>query len=290
MNKLSVIIVTFNNQDDIKKCINSVVPQIHSWDEIVIVDNNSKDNTVEIINSIKRNIKNIKIIKNSKNNGFAIAVNQGIKKASKNTTHYLLLNPDCILGKNSIKNLKFNSGICGGLLVNKNTEIQNSFFKIPDILIGAFEFTNLKKIFRNNLFSKKFYYKNQSISLRKATKVDGVSGAYMLIAKSTIKNIGLFDEKFFLYLEDVDFCKRSRDAKINVYFCPNAKSYHFEGGSSKNKKNFIRYHQWINSRDYYFKKNNPYSYLLLKPLFMIDKLLVQCKLHHENRSNKRKVC
>ena len=83
MNKLSVIIVTFNNQDDIKKCINSVVPQIHSWDEIVIVDNNSKDNTVEIINSIKRNIKNIKIIKNSKNNGFAIAVNQGIKKASK---------------------------------------------------------------------------------------------------------------------------------------------------------------------------------------------------------------
>lgn len=277
---ISIIIVTFNSEKYISACLLSVIsntpPDILR--ELIIIDNNSDDKTVKIIKKIIHAHNNISLYINKKNMGFAKAVNFGIKTAKK-TKYFLLLNPDTTINKSSILNLlscakKNNAGISGGSTFSLDGKQNGSYFRFPNLSIGLFDFTNLRKFSQSDYWHKYFYYLDSNLSKNSCFPVDVVTGGYMLISDETIKEIGYFDERFFMYLEDIDFCHRAKAIDIKIIHCNASKIVHVSGGSSKNKDG-IRHSSWIWSRKiYYFKHFNVLSNLLIQPIFIIDDMYI----------------
>ena len=278
--RISIIIVTFNSEKYIAKCLLSLIKSIPSDNlcELIIIDNNSEDKTIEIINKIIFTHNNIRLYINKKNFGFACAVNFGIKTAKK-SKYFLLLNPDIIVNKSSITKLllcaeKYNAGISGGSTYAVNGKENNSYFRFPNLLIGLFDFTNLRKFSRSDYWHKYFYYQDKDYSKTDCFSVDIVTGGYMLIKTETIKKIGYFDERFFMYLEDVDYCNRAKKAGIKIVHCNSSKIIHVSGGSSKNKDG-IRHSSWIWSRKIYFIKHyNFLANIIIQPIFLIDDMYI----------------
>lgn len=273
--KLSIIIVTFNSEKYIGKCIKSLLSSIPNniIFKIIVIDNNSQDNTVKKIKRFQTKYKVIKLLINDTNRGFSGGTNQGIKNAKK-SDFYLILNPDTISNSGSIVKLvncakKNNAGIIGGSTFDNVTE-NGSYFRFPNLRVGIFDFTNFRKIDIFDKWHKYFYYLDQKNQSKNCFRVDVVTGGYMLISSKTIENIGYFDEDFFMYLEDVDYCLRAKKAKIPVYHNNSASIIHF-GGRSSNNKDRINHLSWIFSRKKYFIKHfSKLENLIIQPIFLID--------------------
>ena len=274
---LSIIIVSYNCKNFLINCLNSIKKWSSNYKiEIIIVDNNSKDDTVEAIKKLR--IRNLRIIKNYHNYGFSKAANKGVKNSLGERV--LLLNPDTIILRDAINKLmafainEKKNGIIGGKLFEFNqSEIQRSYYNKISFFTSLFEFTNLKKLFPNNIYHKRFFY--IGLNENKIRSVYGVSGGFMLINKEVFDQIGFFDENFFLYLEDIDFCCRAKDRKIEILYYPKATIKHFGGASSKKSKYKINVKAWRNSRNYFFKKHfsRIKSSILLIIFFIEDRVL-----------------
>ena len=249
--KLDLIIVNYNTTKELKRLIQSVEKISKLLNKIIIIDNNSKNFDFD-----KTNYKNIQIIKNKNNLGFAKAVNQGIKKSKSELI--LLLNPDTYLTNNSIEktfNLiknDFKISVVGGKILYPNYKIYPSANDKPTFLTGIFEFTNLKKIFPNNKYSKKFWLeKNKKIT--KPIQVSSLCGAYLIFRRINNNKLNLFNEDYFMYMEDVDFGIKNNNEGSKVIFDPNSSVIHIGGASSPNKyKTSLNY--WYKSRRIFFKK------------------------------------
>jgi GT2 family glycosyltransferase len=281
---LSIIIVTFNSEKYIHKCIRSIkeseLEDLKT--NIVIIDNSSNDKTVDIVKKYIKLNSNISLIKNINNVGFARAVNQGIKENFQ-SEYFLLLNPDTILEKKSIFNLikcaKVNqSGICGGETIDTYGNISGSCFRFPNLMVGIFDFTNFRKLTKNDYWHKYFYYLDAKPIKKDCFSVDVVTGGYMLIKKNTIEKIGLLDESFFMYLEDVDYCLRAKNVGIKIYHSMESKILHV-GGASSNNKDKVRHSSWLRSRKLYFIKHfGLLENAIIQPIFLIDDFFIMTKL------------
>lgn len=240
---LSIIIVSYNSKNYLKNCIDSILkypPKLgEDKYEIIIVDNNSKDGSVEFIEETYNKYKFIKLIKNNSNKGFSYANNIGIKNS--NSKYYLLLNSDTEVFQNSINKLmdffneseksKLKLGIAGPKIINSDGSIQLSCRRFPSILNAAF-YTILAGIKPDNRFSRN--YKLAGIDRAKPFKVDWVSGSAMMVSKAALDSAGLFDEKYFMYVEDVDLCYRMWEKDFKVFYYPFAEVLHHIGGSGEN--------------------------------------------------------
>lgn len=224
--KLSIIIVNFNTGKNLVDCIASIQENADNLDlEIIVVDNASKDDSRRVINKLRQKFANIQAIFNTKNFGFAKAANQGIARARAN--YILLLNPDTVVQKNAFKkwvdfaeeNKK--TGAVGARLLNPDGTIQPSCFNFPSIKNAVSEFW----LGQEEVFSK-FYPKTGN-----PVKVDAVVGAALLIPKRVIEKVGLLDERYFMYFEDLDYCRRVKKAGFDVYYLPTAKVVHYLGVS-----------------------------------------------------------
>ncbi|MFO7806862.1 MAG: glycosyltransferase family 2 protein [Candidatus Moraniibacteriota bacterium] len=242
MKKNAVIVITYNNQENIQKCLNSILNNakcLKSATKIFVIDNNSRDKTVSII---KRKYKNqaVKLIKNKANTGFAKAVNQGIKKALKQDffSNILLINPDTQLKKESLKQL---------IKETKRFDIISPKIKHP-------QGTTLFESGELNWLKMKATHSNKK-------KPDYLTGACLLIKSSVFKKIGFLDESYFLYYEDADFCLRAKKAGFKLKTLLNTTIFHTESHSSNSKTK--NYHL-VKSGLIFFHKNYP-SYL--KPYF-----------------------
>lgn len=277
---LTIIIVTFNSEKYIDKCIDSIA--ISEKNEIsykiIIIDNYSKDETVNKIKKIQKDDRKIYLIENKKNIGFARAVNQGISRDSGGG-YVLLLNPDTILEKRSLINLikcaeKNQAGVCGGTTIDNHGKISGSYFRFPSLMIGLFDFTNLRKLLKNDQWHKHFYCQDENHGNKTSFPVDVVTGGFMLINKSTIKEIGLFDESFFMYLEDVDYCLRAKKAGIRIFHTNGSKILHI-GGASSNNDDRVRHSSWLKSRKIYYAKHfGIFENMMIQPIFLLDDLLI----------------
>ncbi|MFC1790739.1 glycosyltransferase family 2 protein [Patescibacteria group bacterium] len=235
---LSIIIVSFNTKKVLKKCLESLCLGCSGlagrW-EVVIVDNNSQDGSQrEIKNQISKS-KNpnqrlkvsVKAIFNKKNWGFAKAVNQGIKKSAGK--YILLLNSDIICLKKSLTKLvQFASkrkkiGLVGGKLLYPGGQGQASVYHLP----------TAGRAIREFWLGQKGAYLKYLPQSPKPVRVEAVVGAVMLIPRSTIEQIGCLDEAYFMYFEDLDFCRRLKKAGLAVYYLPAAQFIHFHGQSGK---------------------------------------------------------
>ncbi|MFH1601753.1 MAG: glycosyltransferase family 2 protein [Candidatus Shapirobacteria bacterium] len=230
---LSIIIISFNTKKILGQCLKSILSSRDKLrKEIIIVDNASADDSLRIVRKFQFSNSNfqIKLIKNKKNLGFAKANNQGIKIArGKNV---LLLNSDTLVKKNSLSKLvKFakknkDLGAVAPRLLNADGSVQPSCFRFPSVKGAIKEFWLSKK----NSFSK-YYPKTGQPAL-----VEAAVGAALLLPQKTIAKIGLLDERYFMYFEDLDYCRRIKKAGLKIYYLPQAEIVHIHGASGKKEK------------------------------------------------------
>lgn len=284
MQKITVIIVAYNSSRNIRDLIKSLQYSTKYVTNIIVIVNDSLDKvkTEKIIahESTKSQIP-IKLLKHS-NEGFGTSCNYATKHVR--TSHILFLNPDTI-PKNDAINILFehhlhnHSSISGANLQNKDGKIETSISRFPNIYFGIFHLSNIGKIMHYESAKRKFLY--QDIDSRKLylrdSRVETVSGACMLISKSTFLQLNGFDENFFLYLEDVDLCYQAKKRGMNISFCPHAVVTHV-GGASSNNKYRINQQAWFNSRKYYYKKNtNLMTNIIMLPLFVLEEIVLKIR-------------
>ena len=227
--KLSLIIVTYNSCKYIKRCLDSALESILPFDEyeIIIVDNHSTDKTFDIINHF-RNSK-IKIIKENSNTGYSKAVNKAVERA--NFSNILILNPDTIVMKNTIPELfqllsRNGIGVTGAKLLNSDGTFQVSSRRhFPTLIILFPRVLRLNHIFKKNNFFGKYNY--TYLNNDKEALVDSVSGACMMFSKDIFNAVNGFDERFFLYFEDTDFCLKVKSLGFKIAYCPKAEAVHY---------------------------------------------------------------
>lgn len=238
---LSIIIPSFNTKKLLKECLESVISNQPSatrkkpTTEIIVVDNGSTDSSVDYLKKVAKD-KTIQIILLDQNWGFAGAVNRGINKATGKLI--LLLNSDTLVQKNTLKRTiefaqEHPQSIIGLQLVNPDKSIQPSVYHFPSISGAIKEFW----------LEKKDSYQKYYPQSKKPIKVDAVTGAAMLIPKKIIKKVGSFDEKYFFYFEDLDYCHRVRKKGFEVYYLPSAKVFHHHGAAGKEMPEIT--HQWL---------------------------------------------
>jgi len=222
---LSIVIVSFNSIKFLNNCLVSIFANTNGLAlDVIVVDNNSSDGTEK---KISEKYQNITLIKKHKNLGFAKACNQGLKVA---TGDYLLfLNPDTVIKKDtlvrSIKFLHSNPGIglIGCKLLNIDGTLQPSSSDFPYLHKLIIDHALGWRIFPHSLRGKLLtkYWAHDKIK-----EVDWVMGAFMLMRRSLINQLGGFDEAFFLYGEDLELCFRVNKAGFKVVFFPNAEIIH----------------------------------------------------------------
>lgn len=245
---LSVVIPNFNTKKLLKECLESVIryqpPATRKKPitdhrslvtEIIIIDNGSTDSSVDYLKKAAKD-KTIQIILLNQNWGFAGAVNQGIKKAKGK--FLLLLNSDTQVQKETLKEAvdfaqRHPRSIVGLQLVNFDGSIQPSVYHFPSATGAIKEFWLGQKDSYQKYFPKS----------KRPIEVDAVTGAAMLIPKKIIKKTGLFDEKYFFYFEDLDYCRRAKKAGLKVYYLPSAQAFHHHGAASKAMPEIA--HQWL---------------------------------------------
>ena len=279
---ISIIIVSYNCEKYLKKLLislNKIKNLIH---ETIVIDNNSKT-PPDIIKLSKGLRFKTKLVINKHNLGFSRAVNIGINNCNKELI--LLLNPDCLIhNKSNIESMikliskNKNVSVVGGKILKNQSlkQIQLSATNKINFLTGLFEFTNLKKIFPNNIWSKLFWI--DPLTVVNPICVTSVCGAFTMFRKHINKNINYFDENFFLYLEDVEFGITNIKNGYKVIYTPQSSIIHYGGKSNKSIYNIDLKH-WYKSRKHLFRKNLPkfQSYILLTVFIFEEKLL---QLYH----------
>lgn len=258
---IDVVIVNWNSGDYLQKCIQSIFSTDNKdfVEKVFIIDNNSEDLSVR---QIKLNDR-IKIIRNKENNGFAKACNQGFKLSTAN--YVLLLNPDTQLLNNTLQdcfafmNNTNSVDILGCQLLNDNGEIAPSCSKFPTPS-GIFrDATGLSKlapsIFKPGIIMTDWDHKESKF-------VDQVMGAFMFMRKSIFEKIGYFDERFFVYYEEVDFSKRLSKIGGKSFFDAEIKAIHSGEGTTSSVKAF-RLFLNLQSRLQYAKKHFKFGGYLL---------------------------
>ena len=243
---LSVIIISFNTKEVTLKCLDSLfkersVPK----KEIIVVDNASNDSSLTKLRTLYKRTK-IKLIESPQNYGFARAVNQGIKRSRGK--YILLLNSDTVVKKGALDLLvEFAEsdpaiGVIGAKLLNPDSTVQPSVFRFPTIM-GAMRHYWLGE---KGLLDK-YYPKGD-----RQVEVDAVVGAAFLITPSAKKNVGLLDDRYFMYYEDIDYCRKVKKAGLKVYYLPQAEVIHYHGQSgTKLKKNKDQWRRLIPSSKIY---------------------------------------
>ncbi|HLC56863.1 MAG TPA: glycosyltransferase family 2 protein [Candidatus Nanoarchaeia archaeon] len=223
-----IIIVNYNTEDDTIELIESIRRLEYKNYEILIVDNASKS-----IEKLKK-IKNVKLMKNKVNSGITGAVNLAIRE-NKNYDYYLLLNSDAVVDRFLLKEL-VNVAIKDERIGFVGSAIFNYYSKDLDSLGGKLDFiTGIAKPIKD-------YY--APAELKKNEYLDACA---LLISNKIIKEVGMYDENFFMYCETEDLIFKAYERGFKAYINPNAKVYHKVYGSSGGKKNkFVVYYLYRN--------------------------------------------
>jgi GT2 family glycosyltransferase len=230
---VSVLIVSWNTRDMLRDCLRSILNQTGQASlEVIVVDNASGDGSAAMV---KTEFPQVILIENSRNRGFAAANNQGISIAIGR--YILLLNSDTIILNNAItKTLAFadshpEAAVVGCRVLNPNLTLQRTCFMFPSLLNMLLSTTYMYKLFPRNRF---FGRERMTWWNRDDVKdVDVVTGCYMLAHHKAIDEIGMMDERFFMYGEETDWCYRFKKAGWKILFTPDAEIVHFGGQSSK---------------------------------------------------------
>jgi len=230
---LSVIIVSWNVRDLLQRALASVYA---SWDdkpglEIIVVDNASHDDSVAMLHA---DFPDVHVIANTENRGFPGGNNQGLAAATGD--FLLLLNPDTEIVDDALPRMVDyllahpDVGMVGPQLLNPDGSVQSSRRRFPTLPVLFLESTWLEKLAPRKLL-RHYYAQEQPDDL--VQDVDWITGAAMLTRREAFAHVGGMDEGFFMYSEELDWCRRMREAGWRVVYFPEARIVHHEGKSSE---------------------------------------------------------
>ncbi|KKN33820.1 hypothetical protein LCGC14_0799850 [marine sediment metagenome] len=252
--KLSIGIISYNTKEMLGDCLKSIASQGGDYlANTTVIDNASNDGSQQLV---KDGFSTVKLIENKENQGFAKAANQAIKKSDGDMV--VVLNTDTVLHENSLENLiDFmkscpQAGAVGPLLLNPDGSNQASGRRFPsffDASIHAF----LGVVAPNNRYTRR--YKLLDWDRNNKREVDWISGAAICLRKKAAQDVGLFDERYFMYVEDMDLCYRLWENGWKVFLLPEAKVTHHIGQSSKQFNNQM-IKEFEKSIFRFFKKQN----------------------------------
>jgi GT2 family glycosyltransferase len=207
----------------------------------------------------------VKLIINQKNRGFAVACNQGIRETK--TVDILLLNPDTQVPLGQIPELLRaiqchpQGAVFGPLLVNSDGSRQTSIRRLPTFGALLANFLKIQHLWPTARFLKRYY--SEDLDPTKEQKVEQVMGAAFLIRRFALEQVGLLDEEFFIWFEEVDYCARMKEAGLEVWYIPSAHIIHFGAESFKRAPSVKKQWWWMRSALRYSRKYLKISDFLL---------------------------
>ena len=258
--KLSIVIVNYNVEHFLEQCLISVRKAIDQLDaEVFVVDNNSVDGSVSMI---KNKFKDVKLIANKENVGFSSANNQAIKLAQGE--YVLLLNPDTVVEEDTfLKCIQFmdNKADSGGLGVKmidgKGKFLPESKRGLPTPSVAFYKIFGLSSLFPKSKVMGRYHL--GFLAKNKNHSIEILSGAFMLLRKKALDKIGLLDESFFMYGEDIDLSYRLILGGYKNYYFSETSIIHYKGESTKKTSInyvFVFYNAMIIFAKKHFSKKN----------------------------------
>ncbi|HWH55440.1 MAG TPA: glycosyltransferase family 2 protein [Gaiellaceae bacterium] len=224
MPDVSVVVVTYNSRDWIERCLESV-----RGNETIVVDNGSADGTVELV---REKFPEARVVE-QENVGMGAGNNTGMRLASGR--YYLLLNSDAwVLGDAIERLVEFadahpDAAVVGPRLLNPDGSLQRSARSFPTLWRLSTEYLFLRKLAPRSRALNAFY--EGGFAHDEVRSVDWLFGACLLVRRDAADEVGLFDEDFFMFSEETDWCYRFRQAGWQVYFFPGAEVVHVGGAS-----------------------------------------------------------
>jgi len=267
---LSVVIVNWNTKDLLSQCIESIKSHTkRAAFEIIVVDNFSSDGSPGMV---ENNFPDVTLIKNKKNRGFGQANNQGLAKARGK--YILFLNSDVTVNENCLdemfdfmeKNPEIGASSCK--LTFPDGSLQHSCRVFPTFRTFFLMLIGLRYLFPNMKIFRDYLMQDWDHSDIK--EVDQIMGSFMFIRSDVLEQIGSFDERYWMYFEEVDLCLRMKKAGWKIVHYPYVSAVHFLSKSSEQWGEIKRINEFQNSLLKYFKKNGKsYEYYILLALSKI---------------------
>ncbi len=270
---LSIIVVTFKEDLDVlRRCFESVAKSQGLSYELIVVDNSRRKETETLLREVTTTAT---YLPNPRNMGFAYAVNCGMRAST--ARHVLLLNPDTEF-KPDILNKMVNHldadqdvGIASSVIRYPNGDLQESIRRFPTLinqLVILCKIPHLLK--RTNIIDR---YMMRDVDPYTTQDVDSIMGAFMFISRQTIEKIGLFDERYFIWFEEVDYCKMASEVGLKIRHYADVEILHHKGHTF-NKLATLKKQRWIRqSLRKYMKKHHgifPWAILwTLTPVFIL---------------------
>ena len=250
---LSVVIVNYGTFELTRDTVNSILEYSYPFSmEIIVVDNASIDDSLSRLRQYFND--RVKFIASEKNNGFAAGNNQALKTVD--SKYVLLLNSDTIVWKDTLEDIynfmELNSdvGACGcQVLLEDNTLDKACKRSFPNVKNSFF------RLFHIPTSSKDDNYNLDDLDDDGVYEIDCLTGAFIFTRKSVLDDIGLLDETFFMYGEDIDFCYRIKEAGWKVIYYGKDKITHFKGASSKRQRPKLIY-EFYRAMYIYYKKHH----------------------------------
>lgn len=267
---ISIVIVSWNVKDILERCLQSIDETADLPFELFVIDNNSEDSTKVFLKDYKPNnalMSKHEVIYNDKNLGFSKALNKGLSKARGE--YVLILNPDTRMIEPSLQKMVNvassckNLGVMGFKILNPNGKLQWSISRLPGL--------RRQLEARLGLWKPKFDYD-------KLQETEQINASVALIPKKVLDDVGLWDDGFFIWFEENDFCRRARNKGFKIYYSPEISVIHESQAGIKKIPFWKRQFIWQKSMFRYFRKHHGLAQAIaisiLDPIFMIIGTLV----------------
>ncbi len=261
------MIVNWNTCADLRNCLRTISDGGPVNTEVFVIDNASSDGSADMVS---REFPRVHLIRNDANLGFAKASNQGI--AASHGRYVLLLNPDSEIQPGALSALvQFGDehpeyGIFGARILNPDGSLQYSCRRFPTLAAGLFRNTILGKYFPHNTYLMDYLMANWDHT--EVREVDWVSGCALTVRREVLDDIGMLDERFYMYVEDVDLAYRAKQKGYRVAYFPGATIVHARAKSSDRNPNrmIIEFHRSMYR--FYRKHYARSTSIFLRPLVL----------------------
>lgn len=264
---LSIIIVSWNVRQLLASCLDSILAGAGTLQlEVIVVDSGSSDGSPDLVTDA---YPWVRMLGCRENVGFPKGNNLGMDLASGR--HLLFLNPDTVLVGNALQLMvgyldhHESVGVVGPQLLNEDRSIQSSRRRFPTMATAFVESTWLERIAPSSIFT---HYYARDLPEDEPVDVDWIVGACMMVRRKTIDHVGVMDEAYFMYSEELDWCRRIKDAGWRVIFLPGAQVIHYEGKSSEQAVT-ARHINFQRAKLRYFLKHHGAPSALLLRIFLL---------------------
>lgn len=239
---LAIVIVSWNTRDLLRDCLASIqASQVEVPYKVYVVDNASRDGTVAMV---RAEFPNVQVIEQRTNTGYPAANNVGLQAAGFGSDAFpryvLILNPDTVLGPHVLGHVlafmeeRPEVGAVGVKLVRQDGSLDKACRRsFPSPENAFYRLSGLSRLFpRHRRFGR---YNLEYLDPNQSSEVDCLAGSFMFVRGRALEEIGLFDERFFMYGEDIDLCYRIKQAGWKIFYDPTVTVLHYKGASSRQR-------------------------------------------------------